>query len=449
MTVSPIEKMCWSAFTAWHVRRERQLPYWPPERIQALQSRRVHSLIAHAYETVPYYREVMDARALRPRDFRSAADLSRLPLLTGDQVAREPERFLSRVYAGGRSLQLRSSGTSGRLRSIHYDPAALFVALANGHRQRLVVARFVGRTFGYREMVATRPGSIGTSIRQFYESSSWAPRRIELARGTLSPAAAFADNIGHVNDFRPDAVRGYGSYLGAFFRRAIVEKVTVARPRVIVYGGDRMAEADRLLIESEWGVPVLSTYQAAETLRLGFQCELRRGFHLSQDHVAVRVLDRAGAAVGPGGTGQIVISNLTNHATVLLNYALGDVVTVSAEPCPCGRTLPTIERIDGRADDFIARPGGERVHALIVQPALHRVPGVIQVQIVQEDLRHFQLRVVYVGTQDWTEARRRLTGAMTSVLGDDIVVTIERVDRLTPAPSDKVKAVISHCLART
>jgi phenylacetate-CoA ligase len=170
-----------------------------------------------------------------------------------------------------------------------------------------------------------------------------------------------------------------------------------------------MADGDRALIERELGVPVLSTYQAAETLRLGFQCELRRGFHVSEDHVAIRVLDGRGNAVGPGGTGEIVISNLTNHATVILNYKLGDVVTLSAQPCPCGRTLPTIERIEGRADDSIALPGEERIHALGVQAALHRVPGVIQVQIVQEELRRFLLRVVYVGhgsTHGGNSARR-------------------------------------------
>ena len=129
-----------------------------------------------------------------------------------------------------------------------------------------------------------------------------------------------------------------------------------------MYGADRLSDADRLLIETEFGVPVLSTYQAVEALRIAFQCERRHVFHMSLDQVAVRVVDANGKALGPGSTGEIVISNLTNRATVLLNYKLGDVVTLGGSPCPCGRSLPTIERIEGRADDLIVLPGGQRAH---------------------------------------------------------------------------------------
>jgi phenylacetate-coenzyme A ligase PaaK-like adenylate-forming protein len=55
-----MNKAYWSAFTARHARADARLPYWPLDRIRAIQSRRVRALVAHAYETVPYYRDVMD-----------------------------------------------------------------------------------------------------------------------------------------------------------------------------------------------------------------------------------------------------------------------------------------------------------------------------------------------------------------------------------------------------
>jgi phenylacetate-CoA ligase len=204
-----------------------------------------------------------------------------------------------------------------------------------------------------------------------------------------------------------------------------------------------MADRDRSLIEAEYGVPVLSTYQAAEALRIAFQCERREGFHISLDHTAVRVVDASGNPVSPGASGAIVISNLTNRATVLLNYKLDDVVTLGRAPCPCGRTLPTIERIDGRADDLIALPGGHLIHSLAVLAPLHRIPGVIQVQLIQEELRRFLLRVVGVGL-DRQQARLGLEAALCATLGDDISLAIEWVDVIQPEPGGKVKAVISR-----
>ncbi|MBI3798736.1 MAG: phenylacetate--CoA ligase family protein [Deltaproteobacteria bacterium] len=191
-------------------------------------------------------------------------------------------------------------------------------------------------------------------------------------------------------------------------------------------------------------MPVVSSYQAAEALHIAFQCERRQGFHIGLDYIAVRVVDKNGKPVGPGETGEILISNLTNRATVLLNYQQGDLVTLSAGPCPCGRTLPTIARIDGRADDLIALPNGQMLHSLVVLAPLHRVPGVIQVQLIQEDLHRFSLKAVCIGAKDWSLTSQELAATLRAILGENIAVDLERVDVIPPQPSGKVKAVISH-----
>lgn len=440
-----VRKAYWNTFTLWHAREEGKLPYRPLGEILAEQDRRVKAIVAHAYETVPHYREVMNRAGLGPSDFRTAEDLAQLPILTGDQVARAPATFLSRRYANDHGLRIDSSGTSGRAKSIYYDPAALFLALAHGHRQRVVLAEFVGRTFGYRELNAIRSRSVSVQLRSFYESHSLAPRNIDFKRNRLSPKDTFADNITHINAFQPEVIRGYGSYIGAVFRWAWKHGHPVFRPNAVVYGADRMADSDRLLIETEFGVPVLSTYQAVEALRIGFQCERREAFHISLDQVAVRVVDKNGDTVGPGSTGEIVLSNLTNRATVLLNYKLGDVITLGRSACPCGRTLPTIEKIEGRSDDLIVFSDGQLAHSLAVLEDLRTVPGVAQVQLIQEDLRRFLLRVVGVALQDRDQVRRGLEAVLCATLGNDISVSIEWVDTIPPEPGGKVKAVISRC----
>src|SRR5687767_3845367 len=91
-----LSKAYWSAFTLWHARDEERLPYRPLDEIVGLQARRVRAIVAHAYEQVPHYREFMDREGLRPSDFRTADDLARFPVVTGEDVARTPERFLSR-----------------------------------------------------------------------------------------------------------------------------------------------------------------------------------------------------------------------------------------------------------------------------------------------------------------------------------------------------------------
>ena len=187
---------------------------------------------------------------------------------------------------------------------------------------------------------------------------------------------------------------GYGSYVGALFREFHDQKIPIHLPKLISYGADAMAEADRLLIEREFGVPVISTYQCTEVLRIGFVCEQRQGFHISTDAVAFRVLDDENREVAPGESGNFVVSNLTNRATVLLNYKLGDVVTRGKMPCPCGRTLPMIQSIRGRSDDLLRLADGRVMHGQLAAEPLLAITDVRQVQVVQHAPDRFLLRAV-------------------------------------------------------
>lgn len=436
-------KAYWNAYTVWHARKESGIPYQPLERILSIQRRRVHAIARHAYEHVPYYREVMNEQGLRPADFRTAADLAQLPVATGHALAEEPRRFLSEDYASRPGLVIDSSGTSGRSKKIRYGAGALFQALAHGQRQRAVFSSFTGKLFGGSELSFLRPGGVAAQIRRFYESNSWTPRRMDLTRFLLPPGEmTIVDTVKAVNEMRPEIIRGYGSYIGALFREVHRQGLDMHLPRLITYGADLMAELDRELIEREFGVPVVSTYQAVEALRIGFQCEARRGFHLFLDDVAVRVVDDEGRDVAPGGSGHIVISNLTNRATVLLNYKLGDVVALGAEPCPCGRSLPVIERIRGRSDDLLRLPDGRILHGLVALEPLRRVPAVQQVQIVQRAPEEFLLRAVC--RPGATPGSEQLVRALTSTIGEATSVEVEWLDIIPGGASGKARAVISE-----
>ena len=439
-----LRRLYWGAFTAWHVRHESRLPFRPIDEIVAIQNRRVRAMVAHAYATVPWYRQTMDAGGLDPRDFRTAGDLEQLPMISPSELAHNRTRFASRAFMNGRALDIASSGTSGYAKSISYDPQALFLTLAHGHRQRRVLSTFVGRSFGYREMRVARDNSVAFQIRRFYEANSWMPRAVDLSRSRASTEDDFEATIDRLNAERPDVVHGWGAHLGAVFRHAARHGRTVHRPRCITYGAERMPDADRALIENYFNIPVISTYQAAEALRIGFECEQRRGFHLSIDHTAIRVVATGGNTVGPGERGELVISNLVNRATVLLNYRLGDVVTTGVGSCPCGRTLPMVENIGGREGDFLVLDGGRKMHGLVAITPLMRVKGVVQVQLTQQDRRRYTIRVVCADGHGPDRIRADLDAELRSLLGPDILVDIEPLEAIQPEANGKVKAVISR-----
>jgi len=86
----------------------------PRDRLRALQNERLRSIVAYAYERVPFYREAFDEAGVRPADIRSVDDLTRLPFTRKEHLRQHypfgllavPRERLARVHA--------SSGTTGK-----------------------------------------------------------------------------------------------------------------------------------------------------------------------------------------------------------------------------------------------------------------------------------------------------------------------------------------------
>ena len=61
-----------------------------------------------------------------------------------------------------------------------------------------------------------------------------------------------------------------------------------------------MSPGGRRLIEETFGIPVISKYSAMESLKVGFVCEARSGFHLHEDLYHLTVVDREGRQLPDG-----------------------------------------------------------------------------------------------------------------------------------------------------
>jgi phenylacetate-CoA ligase len=436
-------RLWWTAFTLREIAATRGIPWLAADRLEALQARRVRAMVEHAATTVPFYRDAMRARGLSIDDFASAADLAKLPLVTGADVAADPQRFLSSAVAGEPLLEMATSGTTGHAKRIWWDRAAVFRARAAGLHQRRVMADVLGTTRGVRMLLVVRPGGTSDDVRAFHEAHAWLPDPLAECRA-LSPADDFASNVDLVNHLRPDVLFGFASYVGALYRWALAHRRTIHAPRLVLYGGEQMPAADAELLATTYGSVVRSTYQACEALRIAFACA-HGGLHLYADQVAVRIADAAGRSLGPGERGRIVLSNLTNRATVLLNYVIGDTGALAGSACACGRTLPMLASLDGRADDLVRLPGGEVAHDSVLLSRLYAVPGVTRLQLVQEELARFTIRVSHAGALADADLRERLVRALGDALGGHrVFVAVEIHDTLESDASGKFRTVVSR-----
>jgi phenylacetate-CoA ligase len=161
-----------------------------------------------------------------------------------------------------------------------------------------------------------------------------------------------------------------------------------------MYSGDTMSTSGRELIEGEFGIPVVSQYNAVEAFKIAFTCEARSGFHLHEDLCHVWLADAHGRPVEPGQRGEVVLSNLVNRGTVLLNYRLGDVARLTDEPCRCGRPTRRLLDLEGRVDQIFELGGGAFVYPTAVWRLFRDAPGILRYQVVQLARDRFELRYV-------------------------------------------------------
>ncbi|MBR7518835.1 hypothetical protein KC217_24550, partial [Mycobacterium tuberculosis] len=66
-----------------------------------------------------------------------------------------------------------------------------------------------------------------------------------------------------------------------------------------------------------------------------------------------------------------------------IRYAVGDRAEWAAEPCPCGRHLPVLKRVAGRARDLFRFADGHSVWPFVPFVEVRRFIEMRQMQVVQ------------------------------------------------------------------
>ena len=137
------------------------------------------------------------------------------------------------------------------------------------------------------------------------------------------------------------------------------------------------------------------------------ECDAHAGLHMSMETLVVEVVVRDGhngtsRAGTPGELGEVVVTDLTNHAMPFIRYANGDLaVAGDSGACPCGRALPRLASVEGRVTETLIDGSGARVNGLVFNVVIaHLAHAIRQFQVVQHKDRSVTLRVAPTSTFD-------------------------------------------------
>lgn len=242
-------------------------------------------------------------------------------------------------------------------------------------------------------------------------------------------------------------LNGFSSSLYALARAMLRDGVGNPGVTGVTATGDALFPAYREAVEQAFGVRVLDYYGAGgEGVHLASQCLESGGrYHLHPENAVTELLGSDGPAA-PGETGRVVVTQLDNDAMPLIRYDLEDAA-VPAPPgaaCPCGRTLPLIERIEGRVPDLVVLDDGSFLVTHFFVVLFKNLQSVHRYQVLQRTADRIVVRLVARPGCDRpaveTEVGRRVAAATRGRLA----VGFEWVDEIPLTGAGKRRLVISE-----
>lgn len=418
------------------LRRLRRTQWDAPQEVRARQEAALRAIVRHAAATCPFYRESWAAAGIDPAQVRTSEDLRRLPIVTKDDIRRRQDDLVSSRHRKQDLRRAKTGGSTGVSLEVFCDEP--------GIQKRAAAALRADEWSGWR---------LGQPMAAVWGNPPVAASFKARVRATLKDRIIYLDTmridepaidrfLAAWDRLRPGLLFGHAHSL-FILAEYVLARGRRLQPTGIVATSMMLLEAERAVIEQACGgVPVTNRYGCEEVSLIACECEQHRGLHLNVDHVITEFLRDDGTPCAPGEDGRLVVTELINVGQPLIRYELGDRGVPSDRRCPCGRGLPLMEQVTGRTADFLRAESGFRVQGIsIIENTLTKLPGIRQMQVVQEEPLRLQVHLV-PGPGWGPEVATELVATLRGILGQGMQVDLLPGERIPQEKNGKYRFTI-------
>lgn len=408
-----------------------------PETVAALQRRQIAVLARHLAAHSDWFRARLQTAALAPEDLAAPGGLARLPPLRRRDIQLAGEPFFCRELPARHrpTFTVRTSGSTGEPVTLRRTAVSKLFWTAFTIRDHLWHRRDFAKPISYvraRFNAPTQAADWGVPLSLLFRSgpSQCLPAAVETARLYAWLAR-----------FRPGTLLIQPSTLDLLARYCRAHDAGLEGLLHLWTTGETLPDDTRDLAKTVFGIAPADLYSSEEVGVIAIQCPESGLYHVMAENLIVEVLDDAGHPCRDGEIGRVVVTDLHNFAMPLLRYDLGDVAEV-AGPCPCGRGLPTLRRVLGRARNLMVMPNGERVWPHLGTQRFRDIAAILQYQFIQHD--HDTLEARFVAETPLTqEQEQRMRKLLQNALGHPFTIRFTYFDDEIPrGPGGKFEQFI-------
>jgi len=419
-----------------HLKVIEQMHQRSREEVRRDQFTRLQRLLNHAYEQCDFYRQRFNEAGINPEKIESLEELNSLPLLTKEDIRSSVQRMLAKNISSEKLIKKKTSGSTG-------VSVELYVDDDSGQWKRAVTVAY-DRWSGWD--IGERVGAIWGNPECF---QNW---RLFL-RNSVLVRHAYLDTLkmdeGTMLKYyrtlvnkRPKILFGHAHSLYLFARFLEERGLAEIRPSGIISTCMVLHAFERETLERVFGCRVTNRYGCEEVSLIACECPAGN-MHLNCDSLIVEFV-RNGENVPAGEAGSVVVTDLTNFGMPFIRYKVGDVGVLSNKSsCSCGCSYPIMKSLEGRVADYVLTPDGNYISGISLTEnfALH-LPGVKQMQIVQERINQLEFKIVK-GESFNSETERDLARLSRERFGHQMKFVISYVDTIQSEKSGKYRFCIS------
>lgn len=340
------------------------------EAMESLQFARLKNLVERVYNTVPFYKEKLDAAGIKPSDIKSLADISKLPFTTKADL-RETYPYGLLAVPQSEIVEIHmSSGTTGTPVVDAYTNKDLD-DWAEGMARTLSAA---GATRNSTIQNAYGYGLFTGGMGVHHGSRKLGATVIPISSGNTQKQLML------MRDFKSNlftCTPSYAMYMAEQAKEMGVDVKSLSL-KAACLGAEPWSEGMRAEIEKAWGIKAYDIYGLTEITGPGvaFECEAQYGMHVNEDLWYPEIIDpETEQPVPDGEKGELVFTTITKEGTPLIRYRTRDITFIIPEKCSCGRTTRRIHRLFGRTDDMLIIRG-VNVFPSQIENALVQIQGV-------------------------------------------------------------------------
>lgn len=399
------------------------------EEHQSFLAQKKQEIVAYHLQNNPFYADLVGQN--------SSPNWEDLPILTKANLQTTLQDRLSLPYKSKALYTNKTSGSSGTPFVFAKDKWSHAMTWAsNKYRfgwydidfNSSYQARFYGIPLDF----------VGYKKERFKD---WLGKRYRFPIFDLSDEV-LANYLQHFRTKKFDYINGYTSAIVVFAKylqqQNIVLRDICPSLKVCIVTSEMLFASDKILLENQFGIPIVNEYGASELDLIAFQ-NLENEWQVNAETLFVEILDDQNQVVPNGTAGRVVITSLFNKAHPFIRYDIGDIGALDEKSTI---QKPILKELIGRTNDVAVLPSGKKAAGLtfyyVTKSIIEDDGNVKEFIIKQTALDQFEIEYVST-TALLSEQIQKIETAIALYLEPNLHFTFTRKETLNRSQRGKLK----------